>query len=59
MNKQPNDTLRSSNETQIEKDNASHPAPTRRREDQNVDTRSDLPADAVQPGVNEATDDPN
>lgn len=35
------------------------PAPTRRREDQDTTTRDDLPGDAVQPGLNEAADDPN
>ncbi|HEY8575250.1 MAG TPA: hypothetical protein VIL88_02805 [Devosia sp.] len=47
------------NKAQIEKDNASHPAPVRRKEVQSPDTRADLPADNVQPGINEATDDPN
>lgn len=35
------------------------PAPVRRQEDQDITTRDDLPGDAVQPGLNEATDDPN
>lgn len=35
------------------------PRPVRRKEDQDPTTREDLPGDAVQPGINEATDDPN
>lgn len=35
------------------------PHPNRRKQDQDVSTRDDLPGDAVQPGLNEATDDPN
>jgi len=31
----------------------------RRTEDQNPATRKDLPGDSVQPGINEASDDPN
>ena len=35
------------------------PPPARRKEDQDTTTRDELPGDAVQPGLNEATDDPN
>ena len=59
MGEQRSDGIQSSNDNQIEKDNASHPAPVRRKEDQSSETRSDLPGDAVTPGLNEATDDPN
>lgn len=40
-------------------DDAGQPTPVRRREDQDGSTSKDLPGDAVQPGLNEATDDPN
>jgi hypothetical protein len=59
MNQERSEGIQSSNEKQIEKDNASHPVPDRRTEDPNSETRFDLPADAVQPGINEASDDPN
>ena len=42
----------------VSKDKAS-PRPTRRQEDQDTTTKGDLPGDSVQPGINEATDDPN
>ncbi len=35
------------------------PNPTRRQEDQDTSTKGDLPGDSVQPGINEASDDPN
>ena len=35
------------------------PIPMRRKAEQDTTTRDDLPDDAVQPGLNEATDDPN
>jgi hypothetical protein len=59
MSEQRSDSIQSSNDNAIEKENASHPAPVRRKEDQSTETRSDLPGDAVTPGLNEATDDPN
>lgn len=35
------------------------PQPTRRQESQDTTTRDDLPGDSIQPGINEASDDPN
>jgi hypothetical protein len=35
------------------------PTPTHRKGPQDSTTRDDLPDEAVQPGLNEATDDPN
>lgn len=36
-----------------------HLQPTERKGDLDPTTRKDLPDDAVQPGINEGTDDPN
>ena len=59
MSEQSSNGIQSSNDNAVERTNSSHSAPAKRKEDQNAETRSDLPADAVQPGINEASDDPN
>ncbi|HEY0034927.1 MAG TPA: hypothetical protein VGB81_16815 [Devosia sp.] len=40
-------------------DKDDRPTVVRRKEDQGSGTKADLPGDSVQPGINEATDDPN